>query len=129
MLLFSLIVVGTGAFYSDMSTEYSINDSDNRSTYSQRTFITSFADDAEGEVKTDSGGLTQLTWSDLGVLVFTAPIKILSSFLDSINSLTGAFQSLVSDMGLPAWILPFIMAFISLIVVFAIINAVWKKEF
>jgi len=124
-----LIIVGAGAFYADLSSEYNSTGNNNMSSYSQQTFVGNIADTAETETTSDSGGLTQLTFSDLGILVFTAPFKILSSFLDSINALTNAFQTLVSDIGLPSWILPFIMSFISLIVIFAIINAIWKKEF
>lgn len=127
MLVFSAVLIGAGTFYTDLDSNYSVGADYNMTSYSQQTYISNFADSAEGNVTASEGGLAQISLSDLGFLIFKAPYEILKGFIGSINALTSAFNGL-TGMGLPNWVIPSALSFISLIVIIALINAIWKKE-
>lgn len=128
LLVFTAILIGAGSFYGDLSDNYNQTGNDNMSSYSSQTFLSSMSSTSEQELNATDGGLASMTFSDLGILVFTAPINILKSFVSSTNTLINTFISLEA-LGLPTWAVDLVIIAVPLIVAFAIINAIWKKEF
>jgi len=129
LLIFSMVLVGTGAFYSDISDSYNqTNNNMSDYSYESRTFVSDIAETSETELNSTDGGLASITFSTLGDLVFSAPINILKAFSSGVNAMSSTINSL-GVLGLPTWAIEFFLAGFSIVVAFAIINAIWKKEF
>ena len=132
VLVFSAMIIGLGNFYGDVGLQYGQNTSANMLTrYNQSSYVSGYAGEINNQLNDSNSDLNKFRLSALGELITTSFFTLAKSFYTATTSLTGAITSINSydEMKVPAWAIGLLVTTVMLIISFAIINAIWRKEF
>jgi hypothetical protein len=127
LFVFSGVVLGLGGFYSDMSSQYNQTNTFNQTASAWTSDTDTIAVAMNNSINTE-GGLLSLVWS-YGELIFKAPLYIGKAFLNTGATLLRGLNQASGYIGLPSWAIALIFSAIGCITIFAVIRAVWNKEY
>jgi hypothetical protein len=132
LLFFSAVIMGMGQFYTDFGDTYLVEHNDTYlSVYNTSAgYVHGFANQSYNEFNNSEGGFSKFSVDNFGQLIVTSFFTLAKSFTGSVTALTGAIVSVgqYEQVQIPSWAIALLMSGILLIISFAIMNAVWKKE-
>jgi hypothetical protein len=132
LLFFSAIIMGLGQFYTDFGDQYLIVHNDTYVSIYESTagYTAGFANQTYDEFNNSEGGFSQFKVDNFGQLIVTSFFTLAKSFTGSVSTLTGAITSInqYDQAKIPTWAIGLLMSGIMLLISFAIMNAVWRKE-
>lgn len=128
LLFFSAVVAGFGGFIVEMNTEYGL-DMNDTGQQSQASYVGTYSDNMYAEMNDTEGGLGQYEISGIGDIIVTSFYTLAKSFIGGIDAMQNAVLGIGQYLNVPSWIFGIVLSGITLLVIFAIVNAIWKKEF
>lgn len=133
LLFFSAVIMGMGQFYTDFGDTYLIEHNDTYvSVYGQTSgYASGFANETYNEFNNTEGGLSKFKVDSFGQLIVTSFFTLGKSFMGSVTAVTGAIFSVqqYDQAQIPTWAIGLLMSGILLMISFAVMNALWRKEF